>query len=158
MDFKLFLEYKYINSDSCLCGHCLTHLYPTKLISNPHHIYKQGQLFLCRCMKSKIFSNSVRGKQNLIDFFQNKDDCYFRGFCSDLLCGNCLKNYIQPLENGVDPPKNMGFKEKADRYGCEHCKDNQNIFIFGGLKDPEKMYPPEKLMNWYKKHLDDLTK
>ncbi len=110
---------------------------------------------ICRCGKSQIFSNSVRNKQNLLDFFVGKCDRH-RGFCSDLFCGKCLKEYIQPLENGVTPPPSLHAIQKADRYGCPVCKENQNILIFGDKKDPEGT--PERLMNWYKRHLDDLKK
>lgn len=159
MNFKLFLEGKYFNESSAVCGHCDSRLSFKTLAENPKHIYNKGSLFSCDCQKSGIWTNSIRNEKALIDYFQNKCD-YYQGFCNDLFCPFCFK-YIYNLQSGINyngkypvlSDEYPDIKQRADRYGCEKCPQNQNILVWRRKFDPENEKSTKKLVNFYKKLL-----
>lgn len=154
MEFKQWLlTEKFINSMSAKCGYCHDGLHSVDVIINPHHIYRIGQLRQCQCGKSRVWTNSVRNEDKLIDFFEGREREYYNGFCNDRFCGYCFKP-IYPLENGVTPP--WPDKVRWDRHGCTKCSHNQNILMNGFQEGKENDTMP--ILNWYKGQLNKLKR
>lgn len=152
LNFKLWLEGKYLSYGSAWCGHCLNPLVAYRITKNPQHMYSWGQFFECRCGKSKVWTNSARNLRDLGQYLRGECPVYRRGFCNDAFCGYCNK-YIYPLKNGEVMP---GHERRVDRYGCTKCADNQQILIDGYKKIPEG--GEEQLRQWYKRHQDEVDK
>lgn len=155
--FKLFIEGKFLNSSSAVCGHCDDLLNPISLEENPKHIYNKGTMFSCKCRKSKIWTNSIRNEDNLASFLKKQCDRYYNGFCNDLFCGYCF-HYVQNLQSGINYKGKHPFysddypdiRERADQYGCEKCQQNQNILVWRRKFDPEEEKSTNKLIDFYR--------
>lgn len=145
MDFKLFVESKYLKYGSMVCIKCSNPLMATTIKVNPKHIYRLGQLFDCECGTARCWTNSVRNPQELLAHFETNAP-YRRGFCNDMFCPYCAK-YLYPLKNGYE------FEGKRwDLYGCQKCE--QNRMVMGNDRIPEGS--ELELVNWYKRHLNEL--
>jgi hypothetical protein len=151
--FKIYLnEYKHIGENSCFCGHCETNLKVTDVVVGKH-MYPIGQLLVCSCKKSKIFTNTIRNITNLLDYYKGNIKNYTNGFCNDKKCGYCF-SYLNPLEDGVD------IKDfRADKYGCtKNCVNNQELLIVGGNNLPEGDNTVHFFIDFYKKYYNLLEK
>lgn len=143
----LLVETKHHNEKSMVCGHCRSFLDQTSIVNNPKHIYSTGTMFRCRCGNSAVWTNSIRGDYEFVPNFERPDYDHRRGFCNDAFCGHCF-GYFQPLRNGECPPE---FTDKyCDRYGCETCKQNQQVYVEIYAKDREGSATTSKLLNFYR--------
>ena len=149
MNFKQYLnESKHIGNDSCFCGHCQQNLKVVDIIEGIH-MYPIGQLLVCSCKKSRIFTNTIRNLYNFIEYCEGERKNYTNGFCNDKKCGYCFA-YLNPVKNGVDIP---GYR--ADQYGCaKNCENNQEILLVGQNNLPEKDSTTMFFIDFYKKHLE----
>lgn len=138
---------KYTNNISSYCGHCGTHLETRSITRNPSHSYPIGTNYVCRCGKSSLWTNSIRHEENLINFFEGKEQRYINGFCNDRFCGYCNR-IVYPLQNGA---KLEGHEQRFDRFGCKSCVQNQKIMVDGRMEDGEG--DNGDLMMWYKNGL-----
>ena len=142
---------KFVSPESDICGYCYKPLTPIQVALNTKHVYPIGILFVCRCSKSKLWTNSIRNEKNLLAFFAGQPNTwgeqgYTNGFCNDRFCGYCFQP-VMPLENGFHVPM---LGETFDRFGCKTCQVNQQI-----LNDAYKEYPAgitEPILQWYKAH------
>ena len=143
--YKIIKFAKFLNSDVAICEHCLEKLFPIGIEENSSHIYNIGQIWSCDCKKSRIWTNSIRGEQELLDFYDGKTDRYSKGFCNDKYCPVCW-GYVQPIKNGIE----VNWSDRRyDRYGCMRCKGNQNIAMNTFLEDSEND-GVQRLILWYK--------
>lgn len=161
MNFKKYLinEHKHLENNSAGCEHCNTNLKITNIIIGDH-MYPIGQLLECNCKKSKIFTNTIRNVERLLQYINKETAYYSNGFCNDKKCGYCF-DYIMPLKNGIDVPSEMQISihnERADRCGCMKCKDNQNILLVGKGFLPEKSDTTKHFIDFYTKHKDRVEK
>jgi len=157
----LLNEYKHIINNSFACEHCNKGLKFSEIIIGKH-MYPIGQLFVCDCQKSKIFTNTIRDVNNFLQYVEGNKSEYYNGFCNDKRCGNCF-NYIQTLRNGVSVPYKMEINKGssfslADRFGCPKCPDNQNILKIGGTPAllPEGDKTNEYFIDFYRKHKNEV--
>jgi len=152
MNFKQYLnEWKHIGDDSCFCGHCGSTLRAVDVIRG-NHMYPIGQLLRCQCGKSRIFTNTIRDPERLIDHYETGAE-YTKGFCNDKRCGYCFA-YLDPLLNGVDV---LNAEYKADQLGCtKHCENNQNLLAVGQLNLPEGDSTRQHFIDFYKRYLDKI--
>jgi hypothetical protein len=147
---QYFNENKHVGENSCFCGYCKANLKVSDIVIGKH-MYPIGQLLLCGCKKSRIFTNTIRKVDNLIDYCEGNRKVYTNGFCNDKKCGYCF-GYLNPITNGIDVP-DMNFR--ADKYGCsKNCRDNQELLIVGKLNLPEKDSTVNYFIEFYMKHLN----
>lgn len=146
-------EWKHMQNNSAACEHCKQSLKVVDVIIGKH-MFPVGQLFECSCKKSKVFTNTIRNIENLLEYIDGKRPNYSNGFCNDKKCGKCFA-YITPLFNGVNVPKEMELSIhdiRADRYGCLKCPENQNILIIGQAFLPEGDKTSSQFIDFYTKH------
>jgi hypothetical protein len=146
-------ESKHMQNNSAACEHCNKSLRIVDIIIGKH-MFPVGQLFECSCKKSKVFTNTIRNIENLLNYIEGNISNYYNGFCNDKKCGTCF-NYLTPLLNGVDVPKEMELSihdTRADRYGCLKCPDNQNILLIGQAFLPEGDKTSNQFIDFYTKH------
>lgn len=141
---------KYLNDHSSFCLYCYGDLTPQNITRNPKHIYPVGIMYLCPCKKSRIWTNSIRNEDALIEFFNGKTSYYMQGFCNDLFCGYTF-DYIECLKNGIEVP---GYRERFDLFGNPSHPVNKRI-AFKNFADDSGSKNIEK---WYKEHLGELER
>jgi hypothetical protein len=148
---------KYLNNSSAICEHCRTFLRAESMINNPKHIYNPGQLLICSCRKSRIWTNSVRNLDSLLSYFRGKSNTwgevkYTHGFCNDKFCGYTF-DFLYPLKNGIKVPGyNIGF----DRFGNPNVPDNQDIAI--NIRWEHQEGQTQNILEWYRARLSELEK
>ena len=135
---------KFLSTGVAICEHCQRMLTPVNITENPRHIYNVGQEWECGCKKSKIWTNSIRNENALLDFLDGKSKLYYQGFCNDMFCPSCW-GYIQPVKNGISVPWTA---QSLDRYGCRRCKDNQDI-AFNLSGDTDESGNVQHLIKFY---------
>jgi hypothetical protein len=148
-------ESKHMQNNSAACEHCKKSLKVVDIIIG-RHMFPIGQLFECVCKKSKVFTNTIRNIENLLEYIDGNRSSYYNGFCNDRKCGYCF-NYLTPLLNGVDVSKDMELSThdtRADRYGCLKCPENQNILIVGQAFLPEGDKTSNHFIEFYTKNKD----
>jgi len=147
--FKQYLnEWKHVGENSCFCGHCESNLKVSEVIIGKH-MYPIGQLLICGCKKSRIFTNTIRNVNSFIEYCEGEKHNYTNGFCNDKKCGYCF-SYINPILNGVNI---LNFR--ADKYGCsKNCKDNQELLLVSKLNLPENDDTNNSFIDFYKKNLE----
>lgn len=137
---------KFINDHTSMCLHCHGYLKPVAVEKNPHHIYDIGTRFQCKCGKSRIWTNSIRGEKNLLKFFDGLLDYYHNGFCNDLFCGFTHKP-IDVLKNGIQV---KGVHKGADLIGnSSHATNNKIAHWFDKEWDSSET---GGILEWYKEH------
>lgn len=155
INFKQYLnEWKHVGENSCFCGHCNKNLKAVDIIIGKH-MYPIGQLLVCSCKKSRIFTNTIRDVKDFIDYCEGRTKNYFDGFCNDKKCGYCFA-YLNPILNGVPVPNT---EYRADQYGCvKKCSDNQNLLLVGQNNLPEGEETTKLFVDFYKNHLELVKK
>jgi len=155
------------------CGHCGGNLDVTKVTNNPKHYFNPGQHFDCQCKKSKVWANSVRRIEDLVNYCDNqktKYDVEKFGFCNDKFCPECwkplevLKNgqlqlngenisweEIRSIENAQDLI-NEGKIKNVDIHGCPTCHDNQNLIHNGIMSEGGEWDGQKACAQWFKEH------
>lgn len=145
-------EHKYHNDDSMVCGHCGGSLkVKDDIVTNQHHIYPHGQTYTCKCGKSSVWTNSIRNPEHFVAVGGSHKD-YYQGFCNDTYCGHCHQS-VGVLKTGDQMYPGGNHYE---RYGCEHCDQNQRIFTGGsGLR---KVPDNTEIHQWYGQRMSQLKK
>ena len=100
-------------------------------------------MYKCDCGKSMVWTNSIRDIDAFFACLKDPSKRYYQGFCNDTYCGHCFR-YLQPLQNSFEYEGAY-----TDRWGCEHCPENQMILVDREQKDAENEGPP-KLFDKYK--------
>lgn len=153
-ELSLLLEYKFLNMVCMKCGHCGDMLIPMGITPNYKHFYTYGFSYVCKCKKSSVWSNSIRDIKELSKHLLDGSQPYTNGFCNDAFCGHCF-GYLLALKNGVSTPL---FNNRADRFGCKNCPENQDILIDGHLREPEGESTTKRFIQRYSRHADLIHK
>ena len=146
------LAWKFTKGGTYTCALCMSPLHVMDIVNNPNHHFNPGQLYECSCGKSKVWTNSIRYPEELIDWCDNKEVPYHHdpltyGFCNDEYCPYCWKHWVC-LENGY---RHQGVY--YDRYGCNVCLKNQFALMEVNAKLGE-LDGQQYLAQWYKSHQD----
>jgi len=140
MHFKNWLLENFVNDHSTHCEDCQSPLLAQKISINPGHMYEIGQHRICKCRKSRIWTNAIKNPRNLIDLFDGKKAKYTDGFYNEKFCGYCF-SYLYPFRNN---------------WGCKKCQQNQAILMNLNAENAEDKL--SSIIAWYRKHLAELKR
>ena len=152
-------EHKYLTDHAALCLYCQQWLTPQTVTWNPRHLFHCGQLFECRCGKSRIWGNSVREPAALVQHWETGAP-YHAGFCNDLFCGFTYA-WVQPLQNAMPVPPGFEHIERwsiidPTRYGNPKHPTNHHIAVWKSQMDPDGGEAP--IAAWYTAHRAQLER
>lgn len=125
---------------------------------NKNHLYEIGQMWICNCGESRIWTNSIRNEKKFINFLNGKKNAwgevgYTNGFCNDKFDGYGLIKNIETIKNGISVP---GHGQMADLIGIRNSPPNDRIAFWKGKELPDGN--TEEIKKWYMEHRADVER
>lgn len=116
---------KYFQSKAGYCPNCETHPLPHKVENNPKAVWGPGITYVCKCRKTKLWANALRGKgiPDVLPYLRGDEQRHFAGVCNDMYCAKCWSD-IEWLKNNFDHKwKKPNHPRSVDLAGCskERC-------------------------------------